>query len=291
VVVRITVNETELYFDVEGSALVPDGTTMRERPALLLLHGGPGADHAYFKPTLSELADTAQLIYLDQRSQGRSGRSPLATCTIEQMADDAAGFCRALGIERPVVLGQSFGGMVALVLVLRHPDIVGGLILVSTTATGDVTDALALLEQHHGAAARAAAERFFAGDLSDSAVAAFSELVHPTYAHPNRREVLADLTRCIYNPDLVARYLRELRPAFDVRSRLGEIRTPTLVVVGDADWVTPPIRSRELVEGIAGAELVVLPEAGHEAFSEQPGLFAMAVRRFLTAFDPTAEQH
>ena len=70
---RITVNDTELYFDVEGPALVPDGPTMRERPTMLVLHGGPGFDHAYFKPALSALADTAQVVYLDLRCQGRSG--------------------------------------------------------------------------------------------------------------------------------------------------------------------------------------------------------------------------
>lgn len=59
------VNATELYFDVEGTGLIPDGPTMRERPVALLLHGGPGFDHAYFKPALSILADTAQLVYLD----------------------------------------------------------------------------------------------------------------------------------------------------------------------------------------------------------------------------------
>ena len=47
---RLSVNDTELYFDVEGPALVPDGPDMRERPTLLFLHGGPGFDHAYFKP-------------------------------------------------------------------------------------------------------------------------------------------------------------------------------------------------------------------------------------------------
>ena len=121
----ISVNDTKLYFDVEGAHAIPDGPTMRERPTMVLLHGGPGFDHAYFKPYLSALADSAQLVYLDQRGQGRSGRPPIESCTIEQMADDAAAFCLALGITRPVALGHSFGGFVALQLAVRHPDQVG----------------------------------------------------------------------------------------------------------------------------------------------------------------------
>lgn len=119
----ITVNDTTLYFDIEGAGLAPDGPTMRQRPVVLLLHDGPGFDHAYFKPWLSPLTDTAQLVYLDQRGQGRSGRPPLATCTLEQMADDVAAFCRALGIDRPVVLGHSFGGFVASHVAVRHLDL------------------------------------------------------------------------------------------------------------------------------------------------------------------------
>ena len=74
---RIAVNGTELWFDVEGTALVPDGDAMRERPLILALHGGPGLDHAYFKPFLTPLTTVAQLVYLDLRGQGRSGRPPL----------------------------------------------------------------------------------------------------------------------------------------------------------------------------------------------------------------------
>ena len=71
----ITVNDTRLFFDVEGAKLVPDGPTMREKPTLVLLHGGPGLDHSIYKPAFATFADIAQVIYLDHRGQGRSERS------------------------------------------------------------------------------------------------------------------------------------------------------------------------------------------------------------------------
>ena len=132
---RLSVNDTELYFDVEGAALVADGPALRERPVVLALHGGPGFDHAYFKPSLSALTDVAQIVFLDQRGQGRSGRAPVESCTTEQMADDAAALCHTLGIKRPAVLGHSFGGFVALHLALRHPDVAGSLILIDSAAS------------------------------------------------------------------------------------------------------------------------------------------------------------
>ena len=72
---RIDVRGAMLWFDVDGPALVPDGTTMRVRPTLLLLHGGPGSyDHSYLKPWFGVLTDVAQVVYLDLRDHGRSAR-------------------------------------------------------------------------------------------------------------------------------------------------------------------------------------------------------------------------
>jgi proline iminopeptidase len=69
----------------------------------------------------------------------------------------------------------------------------------------------------------------------------------------------------------------------DVRARLGEIGAPALVIVGESDWVCAPEASRTIAAGIPGAELVILPEAGHFLFGEQNEAFTDAVRRFLAA--------
>jgi proline iminopeptidase len=284
---RATVNGTELYFDVDGSGLVPDGPTMRERPAVLALHGGPGYDHAYLKPALASLADSAQVVYLDQRGQGRSSPAAPESCTVEQMADDAAALCRALGIGRPVVLGHSYGGYVALALSLRHPDLPGGLVLADTAAHADFAEGLDLLEERHGAGVRRAAEPVLAGEVTEATMGAFMELVLPTFAHPSRAAALADLGRCTFNAALFAYFYRELRPGYDLRARLGEVRAPALVLVGDHDWLAPPARAREIAAGVRGAELVVVPEAGHTAPNERPEVVVDAVRRFLATAAPT----
>jgi pimeloyl-ACP methyl ester carboxylesterase len=70
--VFVDVNGAKFYFDVEGSRLVPDGATMRVKPTLVLLHGGPGFDHTIYKPDLSVLAEIVQIIYFDHRGNGRS---------------------------------------------------------------------------------------------------------------------------------------------------------------------------------------------------------------------------
>ena len=104
---RVLVNGVRLFFDVEGVSLVPDGPVMREKPTLLLLHGGPGFDHSIYKLAYSSLADCAQVIYLDHRGNGRSDAGPKEAWTLAQWGDDVRAFCDVLGIERPAGLGAS----------------------------------------------------------------------------------------------------------------------------------------------------------------------------------------
>ena len=102
---RIEVNGVRLFFDVEGAKFVPDGPRMREKPTLILLHGGPGQDHSMLKPAFSQFADIAQVIYIDHRGNGRSDRQPQDAWNLAQWGDDVYEFCRALEIERPIVMG------------------------------------------------------------------------------------------------------------------------------------------------------------------------------------------
>ena len=107
----VEVRGTLLWFDVDGPAYVPAGAALRERPTVILVHGGPGGyDHSYFKPYFARLAGTAQVIYLDLRDHGRSDRNGSTKWSFEACADDIRAFCDAVGITRPVVFGHSMGG-------------------------------------------------------------------------------------------------------------------------------------------------------------------------------------
>src|SRR3989441_10567538 len=119
---RVLVNGVRLFFDVEGAGLVPEGPTMREKPTILLLHGGPGFDHSIYKPAFSALADVAQVIFLDHRGNGRSDPGSEETWTLTQWSDDAREFCEVLGIARPIACGAAFGGTVALAYATRPPE-------------------------------------------------------------------------------------------------------------------------------------------------------------------------
>jgi pimeloyl-ACP methyl ester carboxylesterase len=163
-VMRVRLGDTSIFFDAEGAKYIPAGATLREQPTLILIHGAPGfADHSAYKPAFSQLADAAQLLYLDLRGAGRSDRSTPDRWTLEQWADDLHEFCATLGISHPVVLGNSAGGLVVMTYALRHPEQPAKLILSNTQARLDVERTLAAFERRGGTAARNAASAFLRG--------------------------------------------------------------------------------------------------------------------------------
>lgn len=284
---RVSVNETELYVDVDGSQLRLERGRLVELPTIVVLHGGPGFDQGYLRPSVGLLRDDAELVFVDLRGQGRSGRPPVETCTLEQMADDVAALCDRLGLVHPFVLGHSAGGYVALHLAVRHPGLVGGLILCNSAPTlrplPDDAPPPSLSERATPEVVAAAA-RLFGGDFSAESVEAFSRLVLPYYAGSRHTDVpAAIMSLSSLAPDVAAYFFGVLAAQYDLRDRLAEITAPTLVLAGGEDWVSPPVASRTLAATIPGASLVEIPGAGHLTFAEEPEAFHDAVRRFLAA--------
>jgi pimeloyl-ACP methyl ester carboxylesterase len=115
----------------------------RDLPVLVVIHGGPTWDHSYLLPTVADLVDTAHVVMFDLRGCGLSHRTPpigdLPESQLQPhlLADDVAALIEALSAGPVDVLGFSFGGRIAMRLVQRHPDVVGRLILASTTAYTD----------------------------------------------------------------------------------------------------------------------------------------------------------
>src|ERR1700683_3795993 len=147
---HIDVNGARIYFDVVGPQLVPDGERMVERPTLIVMHGGPGFDHASLRPYFDRFADSHQVIYIDHRGNGRSTGAP-ESWTLARWGDDVKRFCDGLGIEKPFVYGNSFGGMVAMSYASRHPDHPAKLILSSTAARMRFDITYKMMEERGGA--------------------------------------------------------------------------------------------------------------------------------------------
>jgi pimeloyl-ACP methyl ester carboxylesterase len=277
---HIDVNGTRLWFDVDGASLTPDGPRMRRRPTVVLVHGGPGSyEHSYFKPAFSRLTSQAQVVYLDLRDHGRSARHDPALWSFEVCADDLRAFCDAVGIERPIVLGHSMGGFVAMLYGSRHPHHASALILQSTMARFDLER---LVEGFRAAAGDDVAElarRDYSGEpVSDAQWAQVFAAFGPMVPDPDQ------LARRIRNAD-VGVFGMDLTRRLDVVDQLALITCPTLVCVGEVDPVTPPAASREMVDALpAGVgQLKVIDGAGHFPWLDRPDEYWSIIRAFVEA--------
>jgi pimeloyl-ACP methyl ester carboxylesterase len=282
---RVTANGVQLYFDVEGCGLAAQGPEMVARPTIVLLHGGPGADHSLFKPEFSTMADTAQVVYLDQRGSGRSDYGDPNMWTWDQWADDVAEFCRAVGIEAPVLVGTSGGGRVAVTCAARHPGLPGGLVLDSTLfGPGSLDDSLEVFERRGGAAAREAAARYIGGDKSPEAARAWAAHAMPLYGSASDGDMAARGARVRLNREVLARFRRgECGPLEVTADDLGKLSCPVLVLAGEDDPVSPVAATRRVTSSARHPALAlhVFPGVGHGVFRQAPAQAFALLRAFL----------
>jgi pimeloyl-ACP methyl ester carboxylesterase len=286
---HVSVNGVRLFFDVEGTKLVPDGPLMRENPTLLMLHGGPGADHSIYRPAYSVLADVAQIIYLDHRGNGRSEDGPRERWNLAQWGDDVRAFCEALGIVEPIVLGASFGGMVALSYATRHPTHPGKLVLISTEAVGGSYPErrAELFERFGGAEAGALARRRFLelrGHPDQSSLDAWRRLAMPHYTRIPRDPDAA--RRMISRAEVVSWFTRPdgESGSFNMLPHLHRIQCPTLVMGGEDDPVHP-IESQADIAGALPAHNVRFERFAacrHAVVPDAPERAMAVIRDFIT---------
>jgi proline iminopeptidase len=285
---HVLINGVRLFFDVEGAKLVPDGPAMREKPTLLLLHGGPGFDHSIYKPAYSALADIAQIIYLDHRGNGRSEDGARESWNLAQWGDDVSAFCDALGIVNPIVLGASFGGMVALAYATRHPDHPSRLVLISTEAAGGMhrERRVALFERFGGPEVGALARRRFLevqGQADRAALEEWRRVAMPLYTRTPRDP---DMARRAINRSEVLHWFT--RPdgeshAFNMFPDLGRIQCPTLVLGGEDDPMIP-IECQADIAAALPPHLVQFERfanCGHAVVPDAPERAIAVIRDFI----------
>jgi proline-specific peptidase len=279
-VMLVSVGDVRLFVDVDGAKLVPDGNSMRERPTVVMVHGGPGADHTVYKEWYASLAEIAQVVYYDHRGNGRSEDGPRERWTLDQWADDLHGLCRVLGIEKPIVVGASFGGFVALNYAIRHPEHPVGLVLASTAACVHVDRVLAMFERIGGPEVRAVAERVYADATADN-LAEYLRVCVPLYTRrPIPPEVMARVTMRL---EVAEYFTRGEEQTFDFRARLGEIRCPVLLLSGELDPGVPIEDAEELASALSPDRLrfVRFADAGHMLAAEQPEAVLSLIREFV----------
>lgn len=284
----VTVNGARLYFDVDGEGLTPEGAAMRQKPTVVMVHGGPGADHTVSKPFFSQLTDIAQVVYYDHRGNGRSAGADPKDWTLAQWGDDLYGLCDALGIARPILIGTSFGGFVALSYATRHPGHAAGLVLISTAAKVDFAEVYKAFERLGGAEVAAIAQAYWEHP-TDAGRALYRERCLPLYQHSPSAS--SDwVSRILWRNDSALHFNgpRAEHGRMDFRSDLARIACPVLLMVGEEDPITPPVFSDTIAARLPAQQLTYhrFAQCGHGVIADKPEAALSAIRAFIEAIPP-----
>ncbi|OGA79366.1 MAG: hypothetical protein A3G81_31495 [Betaproteobacteria bacterium RIFCSPLOWO2_12_FULL_65_14] len=235
---------------------------------VLLLHP-IGLDSSWWRPFSEQLAPRFCVVAMDFRGHG--GSAPIrGDLELADLADDAAGLLRALGLVPAQVVGLSMGGMVAQYLAIRHPDVVRSLVLLATACT--LPDEARKQMVERGEIARqdgmravldATLERWFTPAALTSELAKRCE----------RRFLENDVESWAASWRAISR--------LDTLPLLKRIEAPTLVVTGDRDLSTPPAAARVIADNIPAAALTIIKGAPHMGPFEFPEAYLGPVTAFL----------
>lgn len=286
---RIRVGGTSLYVRTIGR-----GTPV------IVLHGGPDFDSSYLLPDLDRLQDAFRLIYYDQRGRGQSteGVRP-QDVTLASDLDDLDRVRKHFRLEAPVLLGHSWGAVIALEYALRHPEHVSRLILMNPAPASSAD--VAVLRKRYREALGADMERqrailegaaYRAGDPETVAARYRIHFEHALYRSEDYEKLMTAMRAAFMRQGksgiLMARAAEDRLmhdtwnvPGYDLFPRLQRLRVPTLVLTGDHDFIPTEI-AEHIARTVPGAKLVVLESCGHFAYLERPE----EVRTALTAFVP-----
>ncbi len=263
-----TPNENEFIISFEDSA---------DRVPVLFIHGFP-LNNTMWDFQVSGLADVARLITPDLRGHGLTEPTTTTPYTMELLATDCVNLLEFLGYKGPVVVaGLSMGGYVAFEICRRFPERVSGLILAATKATADTIEGKSARDESARVVLAEGVEAIASGMLP--------KLLAPkTYADdPDLVDFLQEMMHAT-SPEGMAGALAAMRDRPDSSPDLPGLLVPALVIHGEEDQLIPQDEAQAIAEAIPGAELAIIPDAGHMLNLEQPAVFNEIVRDFLESF-------
>lgn len=227
------------------------------------------ADQSSFDAIAGSLATTHQVVILNLPG---FGDSDFVGAGLAHIADHLAQGIAALGLNKPVLLGNGYGGFVALMTAIRHPALASRLVL---------ADCGAAFSEPGRAAFRSMSAAVKDKGLAAIADVAMRRLFAPEFQQQNPA-LVAERKKHFLAMDLETFHgACGALAALDIRDQLASVSTPVLVVVGEQDEATPPPMSRELAAGLPDARLVELPGCAHVPQLQAPDHFMAAIRPFI----------
>lgn len=278
----VQVDEGRLYYEEQGQG-VP----------IIVLHGGPGLDQGYLKPQLLQLAANHRLIFYDQRGSGRSLDTKIDEkhINIHQFVEDLELLRKSLCLDQFVLMGHSWGGLLAMEYAMVHQDHLMGLILVST-APADYKGSKAFMDgfEVQSKHLHNDLKPFFTYEDFEKLDAAqietlYRKLFSVYFYNPNEVKDLT-LNFGVESARKGFKVLEELTKTYycqastDLFPHLKSLTVPTFILHGKQD-IIPVWAAEEIKEAISQSEIAVLDHCGHFPYIEQPSQFFTELNKFL----------
>jgi proline iminopeptidase len=273
---KVDIGNCELYCEQEGS-----GT------ALVLLHGGPGATHNEFHPHFSQAADFAHVIYYDQRGCGQSDYESGSGYCVDQATDDLDHLRAALGIDQWVVLGHSYGGLLAQCYAMKYPENLKGLVL--TCASTGLHGPSMPSRQREFISAR---EHQKMGQIRSEPGLSTALLIcnnflngdwkRQSYYRPTREQIARIALYGWVHDENFNGIMSRSAGRVDLAGLFAQCPIPTLIVEAkwDMSWNTD--KPEQLHRNHPNAKMVMLQESGHSPFADESERFFKTLEGFLT---------
>jgi proline iminopeptidase len=273
---RINVGDCELYCETEGRG-VP----------IVLISGGPGNSHHSFHPCFGRAASFSQVIYYDQRGCGRSDYKPGSGYSIDQAVGDLNKLREALKIDRWVLLGWSYGGALAQLYTLEHPEHAAGLVLVGATDAGShlqlqpTRQYVYLSPEERERIAAIYREKSLPEDKLVYNIHLNGDWKRQSFYKPTREE-LARMARYEWKHDPVfRRSICATLGKLDFRGLFEDCPVPSLILEGKYDLTWGADKAEKLHACHPGAKLVMFDRSGHGPFMDEPEEFFSVLREFV----------
>ena len=240
---------------------------------LIFVSGLNGTGRSW-QPQVDAFSPRFRTITYDQRGTGASDKLQ-RTFSVDQMTAELVGLMDALGIERAHIVGQSTGGAIGQTLAVEHPQRIARMVVYSTWTHCDpwfrrLFEARRLMYEQCGSELHARFHPLW--------------LYPPDYVNSHDEEIEAERRVAVGNAPPVECSIGRIDAilAFDRRADLGRIRTPTLIIVAEDDYITPSYHAKALNRAIAGSQLKVFPGGGHSLSKTRTAEFNQVVLDFLT---------
>ena len=274
---RKKLNGTDLYLSIQGKG-----------EPVVVIHGGPGLNHHYFKPYLNALEKKFKVVYYDQRASGSSSIPSMDSISYKFFADDLEAIRKELNVKKLNLLAHSWGAVVAVHYALAYPDRVNKIIfsnpaLLSREFDGEARTIMKKRISKEDSTQQAAI--FASSDLMDSKK--YDKLMRISFRtsaydklNMSKLDLNIPANFMVANKALFGGLMKDPAAQANLYDSLKSFRFPVLIIHGEAD-IVPEAALKKLKQNLPKAEFIVFKKSGHFPFVEETEKFTAIVNDFL----------